>query len=113
QNVALVWLGVIALRGLGTRAECHALRAACFEDAAASDAVRVLEMAGNDVGDAFDVAMWVHRPDGARRQRVVIVYAQRTDAHVGRVVVLVEAEVQTGAQPPAISRKDFLVATYL
>ena len=112
QELHLLRLGVIALRVLGTRAECHALHAACFEDAAASDAVRVLEMAGNDVGDAFDVAMWVHRPYGAWRQRVVIEHAQRTDAHVGRVVVLVEAEVPTGAEPTAVSREDFLVATY-
>ena len=58
-------------------------------------------------------AVFAARPQvRIRRQRVVIEHAQRTDAHVGRVVVLVEAEVPTGAEPTAISREDFLVATY-
>src|SRR4051812_24503152 len=97
---------------LGTRAECHALHVACFEDAAAADAVRVLEMAGDDVGHAFDIAMRLRRPDGARRQRIVIEDALRIDAHVGRVLVLLETEVRTGAEPAAVTREDFLVATY-
>jgi len=63
RKLHLLRLGVIALRVLGTRADCHALHAAWFEDAAAPDVVRVLEMAGDDVGDALHVAMRLHRPD--------------------------------------------------
>src|SRR5262249_47670980 len=92
-------LPMVALGVLSAGAEAHTLHTARQEHAAVSQAVAMLELAGDDEGDALDVAMRVHRPHGAGDERVVIEHAQRADAHVLRIAIPVEREVPTRAEP--------------
>jgi hypothetical protein len=106
-------LGAVALGVERARAERHALDGAGVQQAAVAQTVRVAKVAGRDVRDAFDVAVGVHRPVRAGHQRIVVEDAQRADAHVLRVVILVEAEVPAGAEPAAIGGVDLAIAADL
>jgi hypothetical protein len=64
-------------------------------------AVGVLEQALGDVGDALDIAMRMHLPDGARDQPIIIEHPQVTEPGVLRVGLGVEAEMPVGAEPAA------------
>ena len=92
-------LAVVALRVLHPRAERRALDGTRREDPAVAAAVGVLERPFGDVCDALDVAVWVHRPDGARDQAVVVEDAEVAEPRVRRVHVVVEAEVPVRAEP--------------
>jgi hypothetical protein len=72
------------------------------QDAAVATAVGVLEGPFGDVGDAFDVAMRMHRPGGAGDQAIIVEHAQIPEPGVLRVVVVVEAEMPIGREPAAL-----------
>jgi hypothetical protein len=65
-------LRVVPLGVLGTGPERHALHASRLEHAVFAEAVGVLERASHHVRDALDVAVRVHRPNGAGYQRVMV-----------------------------------------
>src|SRR5437667_367047 len=79
--------------------ERHPLDPSGLEPAVLAEGVRVLERALDDVGDALDVGVRVHRPVGARDEAVVVEHPQRPDAHLARVAVSVEGEVPAGGEP--------------
>ena len=103
-------LGVIALGMPGAGAEGHPLDATGCQHAAVAQAVGVLEGARYHVGDALHIPMGMQGPDRARHQRVMVEDPQRANAHLLRVVVLVEAKVPAGLEPATIAGVDFLVA---
>src|SRR6185503_17394330 len=111
DELHLLRLRVVALRVLRAAPEPHALRATRSEHAAVAEAVRVLELAGDDPGDPLDVAVRMHRPHRARDERVVIKDAHRADTHVARVAVTVEGEVPARTEPAAVDRIDRGVRT--
>jgi len=72
------------------------------QHAAIAHRVSVPERPLGHVGDPFDVAMRVHRPDGSGHQTVVVEDAQVAKLGIGGVVVGIEAEVPVGAEPAPI-----------
>src|SRR5712691_7034496 len=95
------------------RPERHPLDPSGLEPAVLAEGVRVLERALDDVGDALDVGVRVHRPVGARDEAVVVEHPERPDAHLARVAVSVEGEVPSGGEPAALLGVDLGVATDL
>ena len=96
----------VPLRMQRARAERHALDATGLELAAVAHRVGVLERALDDVGQAFDVGVRVHRPVGAGDEAVVVEDAERSDAALHRVAVAVEREVPARLEPAALGRVD-------
>jgi hypothetical protein len=103
DELRLVGRRVVPLRVLGARGERHPLRAARLQHAFVAQTVGVFEVAGHHVGDAFDVAVGIHWPDGGGHDRVVVGHSHRADAHVCGLAVLVEAEVLARNQPPSLA----------
>src|SRR5260221_9921827 len=99
-------LRVIALRVLCAATQPHPLHTAGEEHAVVPEAVGVLELARDDVGDALDVAMRMHRPDRTRHERVVVEDPHRADTHMAWVVVLIEGEVPARFEPSPVDPVD-------
>ena len=72
-----------------------------------AEAVAVLDRALEYVTEDFHVTMRVHREANPGRDDVLIDHAQRTEAHVGGVVVIGEAEGMPGAQPAVVGMAAF------
>ena len=104
-------LARVLLRVPGAAAERHALhRAGRQRTGRAAHVVLVAERPLDDVGEALDVAVGVHRPDRARDQPVVVEHPQRAELHVLGVVVGVERVVPARAEPAAVDVADLVVA---
>src|SRR2546425_9035126 len=105
--------GTVLFGMLGARAERHQLHAAGMEDAVVAQAVGVAEGPLPDVSDAFDVGVWVHRPDRARSEAIVVEHPQRANPHLARVAIAIEGKMPAGGKPAAFLLVDLAVAAYL
>src|SRR6266550_1053881 len=94
-------LRAVALRVLHPRAERRALDRAGVKDPAVAPRVGVLEGPLDDVGDALDVPMRMHRPGRTRHEAIVVEHPKISEPHVCLVPVLIEAEVPVRAEPAA------------
>src|SRR5688572_2490323 len=106
-------LRVVAFGMLHPGTERGTLYGAGWQDAAVAHRIEVLECSLGNIGDAFDVAMGVHGPDGAGFEAVVVEHAQVAEAHVCRVAVAVEAEMPAGSEPAAVGGIDGVGRTEL
>ena len=106
-------LRAVLLRMLGAGTERHQLHAARLQGAVIAQAVGVAKASLPDVGDALHVGVRMHRPNGARRQPVVIEDAQRPDPHLPGIAVAVEGEVPARVEPAAFLFVDLPVAAHL
>ncbi len=100
---------LLAVPGAGP--ERHPLdRAGRQRTGGAAHVVLVAEEPLDDVGEALDVAMRMHRPDGARHEAVVIEDSQRPEPDVVGIDVGVERVVPAGSEPLAVDVADLIVA---
>src|SRR6266536_1255686 len=94
--------------------ERHALDRAGRQRAERTAAiVLVAERALDHVGQPLDIAMRVEGPDRAWDQAVVVEDAQRTEAVVLGVAVLVEGEVPASVKPAALDVIDLTITADL
>lgn len=77
----------------------HQLDSAGLEFAPVAHAVLVDERAGDDVAENLHVPVWVGREAAAGGDLVLIDHAQAAKTHVGRIVVIGEAETVFAFQP--------------
>jgi hypothetical protein len=100
---------MIVLRVPHSTTGTHVLHAAGADDPVAADAIPMLELTGQDVGDDFHVAMRMGRESFARDDSIVVEDAQRAPIHVLRIVIVRETERVARPKPtmvvvPTISR---------
>src|SRR5438270_9355215 len=106
-------LGTVLLRMLGAGAKRHQLNAARLQGAVVAQAVGMSECSLPDVGDAFDVGVRVHGPDGSGCQAIVIEHPQRAKPHLLGVPVAIEGKVPAGVEPATLLLVDLSIAATL
>jgi hypothetical protein len=91
----------------------HPLHAAGQQRATVPERVGMRERPLDDVRDALDVGVRMHRPVGSRREPVVVEHAERPDAHLRGIPVPIEREVPASLEPTAVLGMDLRVASDL
>ena len=91
-----------------TRSGAHALHVARLDDRAGADRVAVLERAVEDIGNDLHIGMAMGREARPGDHLVLIDHPQRTEAHMGRVVILPEGKAVLGIEPVDLARSTIL-----
>src|SRR5450759_5773372 len=81
----------------------HALPVSRKDHRASAQAVFVLKLARQDIGDDLHVAMRVGRETAAGRNPIFIDHAQRAEAHPLRIGVIVKTESMARLQPAVVA----------
>src|SRR5713226_5701929 len=82
-----------------TSAGAHALDFTRRDDADIAQVVAMLELSLDDVGDNLHLPVPVLGETAGGPDDVVVEHPQRTERHVGRVMVVVEREMPVGGKP--------------
>src|SRR5262249_2626737 len=91
----------------------HHLHVAWADHGAGADAVLVLQRPFQNIGDDLHIAVSVGIEAAAGAYAIFVDHAQRTEAHVFRIVVMAEREGMTAIQPPKIVAPALLGMSHL
>ena len=86
-----------------SRSRSHALNVSRTNHRAIANTVLVLERAVDDVGNDFHVAMGMGWEPFAGTHAVIVDHAQRSDPHLGRVVVVPKRKAMPAVEPAVLS----------
>lgn len=94
------------------RARGHVLQLAGPDNGAGAQAVLVLQLARQDVGQNLHVLVAVHAEAAARLHAILVQHAQRPKAHVSFIIIVREGEGVIGIQPAVVGVAPVLSATH-